>query len=241
MSTTGSLMAEALRELSTILPHQSQKVTASSDDRARERDLQRRAELWGNVVQAIGSRYSECRVQNFVLSDDREVLARQERVVASLTAYGENVEENVRAGRGIVLFGSVGTGKDHLTVGLMFAACRAGFSVMWVNGMDLFGEMRDSIDRDESEQRLLGKYVTPDVLVISDPLPPWGPLTQFQAGFLFRLIDRRYRNRKPIWVTANFADRKSAEEKLGAQLLDRLKDGALALHCDWPSHRRTND
>lgn len=203
------------------------------------RELVRRQQNWAEVASAIGTRYADCTVAGFELAEDPEVLARQQRVVLSLQDYGDSIAENIRAGRGLVLFGPVGTGKDHLLVGLMRLACREGFTVRWINGMDLYGEMRDSIDKNQTEYAAMRPWVSPDVLVISDPIPPWGPLTPFQSQFLFRVLDHRYRNRRPVWVTANFKSRKDAGEKLGDQLVDRLADGAVTLFCDWPSHRRT--
>lgn len=175
-------------------------------------------------------------MKNFRLSADKAVASRQRAVVDAVRAYGQSVEENIRQGRGIVLAGPPGTGKDHLLVGLMYAAVGAGLTVEWRNGMDLFGAVRDGIGNGTDERDMLDSLVRPDVLVLSDPVPPWGPLTQFQAAFLFRVIDRRYRDLKPVWVTTNTSG-DATDGKLGAALVDRLRDGAVSLVCDWPSYR----
>ena len=159
-----------------------------------------------------------------------------------LTDYGTNIIQNVTAGRGVVLFGPPGTGKDHLMAGLMVAAIReGGFAVNWQNGMDLFGRVRDAMDTDTRERDIIRDFTAPDVLVISDPVPPWGDLTQFQAAFLFRVIDARYRQKVPTWVTANFTNGDEAGGRLGTQVLDRLKDGALSIYCNWESYRKATN
>lgn len=159
-------------------------------------------------------------------------------VVDQLKTYAAEVAGNVKHGGNVILYGPPGTGKDHLLVALMREACKAGMSVVWVNGMKLFERRRDAIDTDIRERDILAEFSGPDVLAISDPVPPWGDLEKGQAEFLFRLIDRRYRDMKPVWVTANVADGKDAEKRIGAQVIDRLRDGGLALECRWPSYRK---
>jgi DNA replication protein DnaC len=189
---------------------------------------------WEVIEKAVGGRYRHCTLDNFKVSDPK-----QESVLNDLRDYGENVAENVAAGVGVVLFGPPGTGKDHLAVGLLRIGVEAGLTARWCDGMHLFGKLRDSIGRKESEGSILRPLCECDVLTISDPIPPWGPLTEFQAAFLFRLIDNRYRARRPIWITANFGGREEAETRIGSQVLDRLKDGSIVKHCNWPSYRRS--
>lgn len=109
--------------------------------------------------------------------------------------------------------------------------------VLWVNGMDLFGEFRDAIDAGASERQGVAKLTAPTILALSDPAPPRGNLSDFQVMMLFRIIDRRYRDMLPTWITVNASSRQQAEERLGAQVVDRLGHGALAIHCDWESYR----
>lgn len=195
---------------------------------------------WLLLREKLGERYADCRLSNFELHDgDNKIYKRQEKVVNDLWAYAANMKNYVSWGAGIVLYGPPGTGKDHLLVAMMRKACWHNFDVVWGNGMDLYAARRDAISRDTPERELIRKYTTPDVLAISDPVPPWGNLTEGQAEFLFRIVDARYRRRKPIWISANFAEGKEAESRVGTQVIDRLRDGSLALHCNWPSYRKS--
>jgi DNA replication protein DnaC len=113
--------------------------------------------------------------------------------------------------------------------------------VHWKNGMDLYGDMRDLIDnRNRSEDKFIKEMTLPDILILSDSLPPRGCITEFQSQVLFRILDTRYRNCRPTWVTLNVRGAAEADERLGAQLVDRLRDGALSIHCDWPSYRKVS-
>jgi DNA replication protein DnaC len=111
----------------------------------------------------------------------------------------------------------------------------------WKNGMDLFGDMRDLMDNKYlSEEKFIESMILPDILILSDPIPPRGSITDFQSQMLFRVLDARYRRCTPTWVTLNVRGAQEADERMGAQLVDRLRDGALSIHCDWPSYRKVS-
>lgn len=118
------------------------------------------------------------------------------------------------------------------------AATLAGKFVTWQNGMDLFGDIRDAMDTGDTERSLVARLVAPDVLYMSDPLPPIGKLTEFQAGLLFRVLDGRYNRRRPTWATINVSSGAELDDRIGPQNGDRLRDGALAIFCDWSSYRK---
>jgi DNA replication protein DnaC len=159
--------------------------------------------------------------------------------VDSLKQYGENLTTHVEEGEGLVLFGKQGTGKDHLMAGMLFHAARIGFTVRLVNGMDMYRGVSETWGTDAKESDRLKELTGPDILAISDPLPPTGKLQDYQTNFLYSVIDQRYRKMKPTWVTANFFSGKDAAERLSSQVADRMKDGALTLYCNWPSYRKS--
>jgi DNA replication protein DnaC len=141
---------------------------------------------------------------------------------------------------GVLLYGPSGTGKDHLLIALAVEAIKSDVpSFEWVNGQDLFGGARDLMDSHDSELMFVAKYSRPAVLILSDPVPIDGELTNHQANILYRIVDRRYRECRATWVTMNVKDSNDASKRIGAAIVDRLKDDALALFCNWPSYRTT--
>lgn len=189
---------------------------------------------WRSVVGKIGDRYAECSFDNFQLSEDPAIAGRQQSVINRLTDH----LNNPKRGRNVVFYGPKGTGKDHLMAAAMRFVCLKGIGVTWINGMDLFSSLRDLMDTDRSEASYLKAFTDADLLAISDPLPPTGELTAYQRQTLFQIVDRRYRDLRPVWVTMNFGKANDAEERMGPQIVDRLRHDALALFCDWPSYRK---
>lgn len=183
-----------------------------------------------------GSRYADCSLANYQVSCEE-----QKKLISELQAYIQNVEDHVNNGQGLLLFGPKGAGKDHCLMGVSKFVIAWGFKVHWQNGLDLWSRFRSTMRRDarETETEILQELSKVDVLWISDPLPPSGNLSEYEQQRLFQLIDRRYNEKRPTFVSMNVASGVEAEERLGAASVDRLRDGAITFFCNWASHRQS--
>ncbi len=215
-----------------ITPEQQAAMREREERNKREERERMRRDYLTRVLCSVGQRYADCDLKNYQCTTDA-----QTDIVIQLEAFGKSIQSG-EAIENLVLFGPVGTGKDHLLVAMMKVAALSCKRVVWINGMDLYAAYRDAIDGNTTEQQLVTQYTAPDVLVLSDPVPPWGEITPGQAAFLFRILDRRYRDMKAVWCSLNTRGGDEAIERMSAQLVDRLKDGALCLRCNWPSYRK---
>lgn len=221
-------VAESLRDIPDSPEDPSRRLAALEAANRAQRDGR-----WAALSQRLGRRYAEARFGTFEVYDPK-----QRPIVDALRQYAEHLPDYACEGRGVLLYGPPGTGKDHLLVALCRAAVlHHGYRVEWINGLDWQGEIRDRMGRDEPEAKAIRALVGPDCLAISDPLPPWGGLTGFQAQMLFRVIDARYRDCKPTWLTMNVASKEEADERLGVAVVDRLQQQALLWFCCWGSYR----
>lgn len=189
-----------------------------------------RSEIMGRAMELIesaGERYRGCTLESF---DCQEL--QQRRVVAALRDY-----LNTESHDNVILYGPVGTGKDHLAFALCKSAVKSGRTVRWINGQKWFGIVRDAMDTDRSEASLISDLARADVLCLSDPLPPVGSLTQFQATMLYRVVDARYSKGLPTVCTINVATDAEADERMGPATWDRLCHSAWKLFCNWESFR----
>jgi DNA replication protein DnaC len=160
----------------------------------------------------------------------------QDVALKQLQAFLAGLPEKIEAGEGLVLAGEVGTGKDRLLAVALYAAC-ATHKVEYRSGQDLFGLFRDRMDQGAAEEQGIRDLFAPDVLALSDPVPPAGALSAWRLELLYRVVDRRYRDRRPTWVTINATGSADAEAKLGSQVWDRLQEGATVIPCRWTSYR----
>lgn len=185
------------------------------------------------VIHQVGRRYVDCTLGNF-----KTVTPESGVVLGKVRKYVDDLRANIAEGVGLVLLGPPGTGKDHLVVAVLKQAAYEGFKVQWVDGAELFASARDNIDAGDTEARWSKRFTAPDILAISDPIPPVGEVREgFQISTLFRIIDRRYREQRPTLITINVADAKEAAAKMSANIVDRLSHGSVVLRCNWPSYR----
>lgn len=249
--------ASHLLERSKISEERYQRWQAIADRRGRKveasslSDDERRAHAdWQELIGAMGRRYENASLANFSLYDPQRQLAAIER----LANFIQHAHDFVNAGRSLVLWGEVGTGKDHLMAAAVREAVFTHFlQVRFVYGLKLYAEMREAIRRQQSEASVLVKYQTAPVLVISDPIPPTGGLSDYNVGTLLRLVHERYVEGRPTWLTINAPtfdaphkgqsdderkDSRVTEGLLSAPVFDRLCDGAVKIACQWDSYRQ---
>ena len=186
------------------------------------------------LADRLGPRYADARLSNFECDSEA-----QRKAVANATGYLKDLPNQVGNGRNVLLFGPKGTGKDHLMTGMMWGAIHCHASVKWVNGMKLFGEFRSTFGTAGGEQVLVEKYAGAQILAISDPVSSKGDeQTRYQADVFFQIIDERYREKRPTWITINATGRADMEQRIPANIVDRLAEDALAIPCNWESFRQ---
>lgn len=211
--------------------------TAAQAREAAENARQERLRRKLAIVAQVGRRYERATLETF-----KATTVDQRDVLSEVSDYARNIGDHVREGVGLVLMGPSGTGKDHLTTAVMFVAADAGFSVKWVNGVSLFAGARDAIRNDDSEKSWVDRYVSPDVLAISDPVPPAGMIREgWQISKLFEILDGRYREQKPTMLTINVASREEAVGRMSENVVQRIEDRCIVVTCNWPSYRRPRE
>lgn len=239
VKTPGQLLAERCAHLLVVDPEREERIAAKEAEAQAQRIAAEQHKSWAAVLTGAGNAYAQCTLQSYrtdkVPADYRK---QQEAAYRAVCEYSQRIGDRIREGVGLVLFGTVGSGKDHLAVSVCRHAIKAQFRAGWVNGQRWYSELRDAIDSDKTERRILSEVATPDLLVLSDPLPNAGELTPYQSTWLYRLADARRAAGKPTIVTVNVADDDEADRRLGEATWDRLCQNAIKIRCNWPSYRR---
>lgn len=223
----------ALQRLSAMTNGELQTLDKVEKEREAKALAAKRAVASNALAVKMGRRYRRERatLENFTVSYRNQGEAKS--TVAKFV-------ESARFDLGVLLYGSVGTGKDHLLAAMLYAAADAGLSASWVNGQEIYSRFRDAMDSKVSEHSLMLEFSKPDVLGISDPIPPVVDPSKpnaWRTELLFRVLESRYRDCKSTWVTLNAQSPEDAERKLSEPVFDRLKHGAIMIPCFWPSYR----
>jgi len=210
------------------------KQTKVEQFKKNRAEMERRHRI-NQLAVDLGRRYRLERVGDL---DAYEVYHTDQRAMVSrLRKVLGNVVPLVKDGRGLLFFGMVGTGKDHLLAAALYQAADQGIDCRWANGQEIFGEFRDRMGSNQREEELLARFFKPTVLAISDPIPPIGDPSSWNVAQLYRILDRRYREMKSTWLSLNAVSIEDADAKLSSPVLDRLQECCELFPCFWPSYR----
>ncbi len=105
----------------------------------------------------------------------------------------------IREHRDVLWLGPPGVGKSHLVQALAYQALKAGFLVLY---RSIFDVVRDFLHDDAMgrEDKILSRYLKPDLLIIDDM--GMKQLPKRSGEYLFEIIMRRYETRSTM-MTSN--------------------------------------
>lgn len=158
----------------------------------------------------IGKRFQSRTFENFEGGGDVYEIALE---------YADSFETN--AGEGLILTGTVGTGKTHLAAAIVNRVVQMGIPARFLTSIELFETLKDF------SQETLQKIKTVPLLVIDDLAKE--KETDWNREKLFEVINSRYENCLPVIITTN-ATPGELEESVGKATFSRLAE-----MCRWVS------
>lgn len=148
----------------------------------------------------------------------------------------------MRQNESILLIGPPGTGKSHLARSLGFIACQKRYKVLYATCADMLNDLNQGV-YEKTLLRRLHKYVAPELLVIDEMGHDRLELqVTKEAHLLFKVIDQRYIQNKPLIFTTNVEEPDWADY-LGdpvstKAILDRIFHHSIKVQVNGPSYRK---
>jgi DNA replication protein DnaC len=169
-----------------------------------------------------------------------EIADRAPHVIREIKLYVRELEHNLDAGRGLWIFGDVGTGKTTLAMLVSKAALDAGRSVAIYSLPRLLAEIRTTFD-DSNESTyvdLIDRLAEVDLLHIDDVGAE--KTSDWVLEQLYSIINARYEEERAVIITTNLQTSDDLAEQIGRRTVSRLEEMCSVLPLQGADARRWN-
>jgi len=148
----------------------------------------------------------------------------------------------IEKGESILFIGDNGTGKSHLAQSLALMACQGEYKTHYTTCSELIGDLNSGVYEKTLDKRMR-KYINPELLLIDEMGHDRLELQVIkEAHLLFKVIDQRYKENKPLIFTSNIEEQ-DWPEFLGdpistSAILDRIFHHSVIVRIKGPSYRK---
>jgi DNA replication protein DnaC len=233
-------------------------VSTAADRRVTRCDCRTQARGEALLASArIPKRYEHCELSNFSLDSARESLT------AAHMAARRFVEEYPLEDTGLLIVGSIGVGKTHLTVGMIKdLTLRKGISCLFYDYRDLLKQIQNSYNDSvkTTELDILRPVFETEVLVL-DELGAVKP-TEWVWDTVSLILNTRYNDNRTTIITTNLpnlpsrgarghssarnneaaayaASRETLGDRIGDRMRSRLHEMCRIIQMDGEDFRQT--
>ncbi len=145
-------------------------------------------------------------------------------VIREIRRFVQRIDENIDAGRGIWLYGDVGTGKTSVAMLISKAAIEAGRSVAIYSVPHLLADIKETYEdgSGRSYMSLFRRLCEVDLLHLDDLGAE--RRTEWVLEQLYSIINERWQNERSILVTTNITDIDQLREQVTDRTVSRLAE-----------------
>ena len=174
---------------------------------------------------------------NKTFADYIAKIPEQESVLAIAKDYAQN-KTALHNGRGLIISGTVGTGKTHLASAIIndVITSENKIKAIYTTARDMIRHLRSAWKNTEiSESDVIDQYASTSLLVIDELGAQFG--SESEMIQMFEVLDKRYGERLPTVIISNLTINELVS-LLGDRIIDRMReDGGVLLQMNWQSNR----
>lgn len=166
-------------------------------------------------------------------NDDR----KNEKLSDAMKRYAENFKDFRKDGKGLLLYGTVGTGKTFYAACIANALIDRGYPVLMTNFASLTNKIQGMY---EGKQKFIDSLNDYTLLIIDDLGVE--RKSEFMQEMVFNIIDSRYRSGLPFIITTNLSadEIKNAKEISFQRIYDRILERCFPIEVSGVSRRKTS-
>lgn len=151
--------------------------------------------------------------------------------------YAKKFNQMYESGQGLLLYGSVGTGKSFAAACIANALMGDLRTVVMTSLVKLLQQI-SAFDNKYSEEDLINDLMKPSLLILDDLGAERN--TDFALEKVYNIIDSRYRSKKPLILTTNLSikDMKESTDTRYSRIYDRIFEMCYPMKFDGVSRRK---
>ena len=191
-------------------------------DRQKQEELERKKRIC----------FAESNMFQWTFANDD---GKNEKLSNAMKNYVKNFAEFKKDGKGLLLYGTVGTGKTYYSACIANALIEEGYSVLMTNFARLTNSLQGTFDGKNEFIDSLQRYT----LLIIDDLGAERK-SEFMQEQVFSIIDARWRSCLPMIITTNLTaeEIKNPQEVGYARIYDRILERCFPIAVMGESRRR---
>lgn len=199
----------------------------------QEREAERKQfELETEIRRLRRAAFSERMMEDWTFANDD---LSNEKLTNAMRRYAEKFSEMRVKGKGLLLYGTVGTGKTYAACEVANALIDRGIPCLVTNFAQLANRIQGLYEDRQDYIDSLSRY---DLLVIDDLGAE--RKSEFMQEMVFNIVDARYRSGLPMIVTSNLTIEqiKSPENANYSRIYDRIIERCFPVEVSGKSRRR---
>ena len=204
------------------------KCAMKRHEAAAERERQEEIERQRHIC------FSETNMASWNFANDD---GKNEKITNAMKNYVKNFAEFKREGKGLLLHGTVGTGKTYYAACIAHALIDEGYTVTMTNFAKITNKL---FGMKEGKQEYIDSLNKCSLLVIDDLGAERS--TEFMQEMVFNIIDARYRSGLPFIITTNLLidEIKKPQDIAYSRIYDRILERCFPVEVSGISRRRQN-